>query len=166
MVAAGSTRQGFGMNTLVRPVVGVSSCLLGAPVRYNGGHSRHRFLTDEPDRYVDWLPVYPEAEIGLGVPRPTSRLQDSSWAARVISSADDTDHSDELANVADRHLTRLATLDGYVLKDKSPSRGLLRPAGLRREREPPSPTGSSRCCRRCRWRSRDACPTPSFVSTS
>ncbi|SIO91319.1 DUF523 and DUF1722 domain-containing protein [Nocardiopsis sp. JB363] len=113
------------MDTLVRPVVGVSSCLLGAPVRYNGGHSRHRFLTDELDRHVDWLPVCPEAEIGLGVPRPTLRLEDSEGATRVISSADGTDHSDELANVADRHLARLCRADGYVLKNKSPSCGLF-----------------------------------------
>lgn len=113
------------MNTVVRPAVGVSSCLLGAPVRYNGGHSRHRFLTDELDRHVDWLPVCPEAEIGLGVPRPTLRLQDSEGAARVISSADGADHSDDLSNVADRHLSRLARLDGYVLKNKSPSCGLF-----------------------------------------
>lgn len=110
---------------VVRPVVGVSSCLLGAPVRYNGGHSRHRFLTDELDRHVDWLPVCPEAEIGLGVPRPTLRLQDSEGTDRVISSKDGADHSDDLANVADRHLAELRRLDGYVLKNKSPSCGLF-----------------------------------------
>ncbi|WP_067600342.1 YbgA family protein [Nocardiopsis listeri] len=113
------------MDTFVRPVVGVSSCLLGASVRYNGGHSRNRFLTDELNRHVDWLPVCPEAEIGLGVPRPTLRLQDSEGAARVISSATGTDHSDDLSNVANRHLGRLARLDGYVLKNKSPSCGLF-----------------------------------------
>ncbi|MBR8741853.1 DUF523 and DUF1722 domain-containing protein [Nocardiopsis sp. MG754419] len=108
----------------VRPVVGVSSCLIGAPVRYNGGHSRHRFLTDELDRHVDWLPICPEAEIGLGVPRPTLRLQDSEDGDRVISSADGADHSDDLANTADLHLKQLRRLDGYVLKNKSPSCGL------------------------------------------
>lgn len=113
------------MNVSARPVIGVSSCLLGAPVRYNGGHSRYRFLTDELDRHVDWLPICPEAEIGLGVPRPTLRLQDSGGADRVISSADGADRSDELAGVADRHLKQLRRLDGYVLKNKSPSCGLF-----------------------------------------
>ncbi|WP_017581327.1 YbgA family protein [Nocardiopsis valliformis] len=126
-------------NPPLRPVVGVSSCLIGAPVRYNGGHSRYKFLTDELDRHVDWLPVCPEAEIGLGVPRPTLRLQDrpepeadgpeaesgQAWSAdRVISSKDGTDHTDDLAGVADRHLRELRRLDGYVLKNKSPSCGL------------------------------------------
>ncbi|MFD6950714.1 hypothetical protein A6A08_14385 [Nocardiopsis sp. TSRI0078] len=109
----------------VRPRVGVSSCLLGAPVRYNGGHSRSRFLTDELDRHVDWLPVCPEAEIGLGVPRPTLRLQRREGEDRVVSSADGADHSDELARTADHHLARLRLLDGYVLKNKSPSCGLF-----------------------------------------
>ncbi|MGW5875245.1 YbgA family protein [Nocardiopsis terrae] len=112
------------MSTPPRPVVGVSSCLIGAPVRYNGGHSRYKFLTEELDRHVDWLPVCPEAEIGLGVPRPTLRLRDSEGSDRVISSKDGTDHTDDLANVADRHLRELRRLDGYVLKNKSPSCGL------------------------------------------
>ncbi len=106
-------------------MVGVSSCLLGAPVRYNGGHSRSRFLTDELGRHVDWLPVCPEAEIGLGVPRPTLRLQRIGEADRVISSKDGTDHTDDLAAVADRRLEGLEHVDGYVLKNKSPSCGLL-----------------------------------------
>lgn len=111
--------------TQKRPLVGVSSCLLGAPVRYNGGHSRYRFLTDELDRHVDWLPVCPEAEIGLGVPRPTLQLRRRGDQDRVISSKDGADHSDDLAGTADRHLDRLRRLDGYVLKNKSPSCGLL-----------------------------------------
>ncbi|MBQ1082246.1 DUF523 and DUF1722 domain-containing protein [Nocardiopsis sp. B62] len=117
------------MNPPPRPVVGVSSCLIGAPVRYNGGHSRFRFLTDELDRHVDWLPVCPEAEIGLGVPRPTLRLQERPETApgeeRVISSKGGADHTDDLARVADRHLPELRRLDGYVLKNKSPSCGLF-----------------------------------------
>ncbi|MGW8526584.1 MULTISPECIES: YbgA family protein [Nocardiopsidaceae] len=107
-----------------RPLVGVSSCLLGAPVRYNGGHSRSRFLTDELDRHVGWLPVCPEAEIGLGVPRPTLRLQRRDGEDRVVSSKSGADVSEELARTADRHLAQLRRLDGYVLKNKSPSCGL------------------------------------------
>ncbi|MFD0774688.1 DUF523 domain-containing protein, partial [Streptomonospora algeriensis] len=69
-----------------RPRVGVSSCLLGAPVRYNGGHSRYRFLTDMLDRHVEWVPICPEAEIGLGVPRETLRLERAGGADRVVAS--------------------------------------------------------------------------------
>ncbi|MBE2998753.1 DUF523 and DUF1722 domain-containing protein [Nocardiopsis sp. HNM0947] len=108
-----------------RPLVGVSSCLLGAPVRHNGGHSRHRFLTDELDRFVDWLPVCPEAEIGLGTPRPTLRLRRREEQDRVVSNADGADHTDALASIADQHLDRLREADGYVLKNKSPSCGLF-----------------------------------------
>jgi uncharacterized protein YbbK (DUF523 family) len=57
-----------------RPRVGVSSCLLGEEVRFNGGHKRSRFLTDELGPYVDWVPYCPEMEIGLGTPREPIRL--------------------------------------------------------------------------------------------
>ncbi|MCW2932662.1 MAG: hypothetical protein JWM19_3624 [Actinomycetia bacterium] len=57
-----------------RPRVGVSSCLLGEPVRFNGGHSRCRFLADELGPYVDGVPYCPEMEIGLDTPRETLRL--------------------------------------------------------------------------------------------
>lgn len=111
--------------TLGRPLIGVSSCLLGAPVRYNGGHSRNRFLTEELDPHVDWHPVCPEAEIGLGVPRPTLRLRRRGDQDRVVSTKDGVDHSDDLAGTADRHMERLRRVDGYVLKNKSPSCGLF-----------------------------------------
>lgn len=110
---------------LGRPRVGVSSCLLGAPVRYNGGHCRFRFLTEELSPYVDWLPVCPEAEIGLGVPRPTLRLQRRAGSDRVVGARDGSDHTEELAAVADKHLDGLRRLDGYVLKHKSPSCGMF-----------------------------------------
>ncbi len=111
--------------TEVRPRVGASSCLLGVPVRYNGGHSRYRFLTDELDRHVEWTEVCPEAEIGLGTPRPTLHLRRRGEENRVISSGDGSDRTDELAGIADARLEELRGLDGYVLKNKSPSCGLL-----------------------------------------
>ena len=58
----------------VRPRVGVSSCLLGEEVRFNGGHKRYRFLTDELGPHVDWVPYCPEVSIGLGTPREPIRL--------------------------------------------------------------------------------------------
>lgn len=109
----------------VRPLIGVSSCLLGAPVRYNGGHSRFRFLTDELDRYVGWVPVCPETEIGLGAPRETMHLERSEHGPRVIAGGSGADHTDELTRIADRHEPQLRRLDGYVLKNRSPSCGLF-----------------------------------------
>jgi uncharacterized protein YbgA (DUF1722 family)/uncharacterized protein YbbK (DUF523 family) len=100
----------------VRPRIGVSSCLLGEQVRYNGGHSRSRFLTDELTRFVDWVPYCPEMEIGLGTPRETLRLTD---AGRLVNRSGTADHTDAMAA-----LPLPADLDGYVFKSKSPSCGI------------------------------------------
>jgi len=59
---------------LIRLRVGVSSCLLGEEVRFNGGHKRYRFLTDELDPHVDWVPFCPEVPAGLGTPREPIQL--------------------------------------------------------------------------------------------
>ena len=56
--------------------LGISSCLLGNAVRYDGGHKRDRFLTDTLGRYVDFVAVCPEVEFGLGIPREAMRLVD------------------------------------------------------------------------------------------
>ncbi|WP_275041902.1 DUF523 and DUF1722 domain-containing protein [Nocardiopsis halophila] len=108
-----------------RPRIGVSSCLLGEPVRYNGGHCRDRFLTDRLGDHVDWVPVCPEEEIGLGVPRETLRLERSHAGPRVVASKSGTDHTDALRGIADRRREQLEGLDGYVLKNKSPSCGMF-----------------------------------------
>jgi uncharacterized protein YbgA (DUF1722 family)/uncharacterized protein YbbK (DUF523 family) len=101
----------------MRPRVGVSSCLLGEQVRYNGGHSRCRFLTDELDPHVDWVPYCPEMEIGLGAPRETLRLTDDR---RLVARRDRAvDHTAAMAALPMR-----ADLDGYVFKAKSPSCGI------------------------------------------
>ena len=73
-----------------RPRVGVSSCLLGEQVRFNGGHKRFRFLTDELDPYVDWVPYCPEVEIGLGTPREPIRL---TFDGRLVNRSGTADHT-------------------------------------------------------------------------
>src|SRR3984885_4689745 len=73
-----------------RPRAGVSSCLLGAEVRFNGGHKRSRFLTDELDAYVDWVPYCPEIEIGLGTPREPIRLEAGGRLVNRSGTADPT----------------------------------------------------------------------------
>src|SRR5215218_1074358 len=55
--------------------IGISACLLGQEVRYNGGHKRDAFLTDTFGRYVEWVAVCPEVELGMGTPRPPIRLE-------------------------------------------------------------------------------------------
>ena len=100
----------------VRPRVGVSSCLLGEEVRFNGGHKRYRFLTDELGPYVDWVPYCPEMEIGLGTPREAIRL---TAAGRLVNRGGTADHTAAMAA-----LPLPADLDGYVFKAKSPSCGI------------------------------------------
>ncbi|MDL4813399.1 YbgA family protein [Actinomadura opuntiae] len=103
-----------------RPRLGVSSCLLGAPVRYNGGHSRDRFLTGPLARHVDWVPVCPEMEIGLGAPRPTMRLRTDG---HIVTKDGASDHTAAMTALAGRRLPDLDGIDGYVLKSRSPSCG-------------------------------------------
>ncbi len=100
----------------VRPRVGVSSCLLGEEVRFNGGHKRFRFLTDELDPYVDWVPYCPEVEIGLGTPREPVRL---TTGGRLVNRSGTADHTPVMAA-----LPLPAGVDGYVFKAKSPSCGI------------------------------------------
>jgi uncharacterized protein YbgA (DUF1722 family) len=99
-----------------RPRLGVSSCLLGAEVRFNGGHKRFRFLTDELAPFVDWVPYCPEIEIGLGTPREAIRL---TAAGRLVNRGGTLDHTEAMAG-----LPLPPGLDGYVFKAKSPSCGI------------------------------------------
>ncbi|HEY7841718.1 MAG TPA: DUF523 domain-containing protein, partial [Gammaproteobacteria bacterium] len=62
--------------------IGISSCLLGEPVRYNGGHKRDRYINEVLSEYFDYLPYCPEVAIGLGVPRATIRLRGGATGPR------------------------------------------------------------------------------------
>ena len=99
-----------------RPRVGVSSCLLGEEVRFNGGHKRYRFLTDELAPYVEWVPYCPEVEIGLGTPREPIRL---TVDGRLVNRGGTLDHTALMAA-----LPLPLDVDGYVFKAKSPSCGV------------------------------------------
>jgi uncharacterized protein YbgA (DUF1722 family)/uncharacterized protein YbbK (DUF523 family) len=107
---------GNGQPRPARPRIGVSSCLLGEQVRFNGGHSRCRFLTDELGAHADWVPCCPEMAIGLGSPRETLRL---TTGGRLVNRAGTADHTAAVAAVP-----LPAGLDGYVFKSRSPTCGM------------------------------------------
>jgi uncharacterized protein YbgA (DUF1722 family)/uncharacterized protein YbbK (DUF523 family) len=109
--------------------IGVSSCLLGAKVRFDGGHKRSDFLVDTLGSFVEFVAVCPEMEIGLGVPRETLRLaRDGNGEARLVTNKTGIDHTGKMNSYAERRVIALGgeQLSGYVLKKDSPSCGMER----------------------------------------
>ena len=109
-------------------LIGVSACLLGEQVRYDGGHKRNLFLREELARYVRFVPVCPELEIGLGVPREAIRLVRRGAEVRLVGSDSGADHTEAMRRWADAAVAALRgrDLSGFVLKKGSPSCGLER----------------------------------------
>ena len=107
--------------------IGISACLLGQNVRWNGGHARDRYLTDTLGLYVDYVPVCPEVECGLGVPRETLRLVGHSDNPRLVTSKTNIDHTDRMTQWARKRAKELEKEDlcGFVFKKNSPSSGLF-----------------------------------------
>jgi uncharacterized protein YbgA (DUF1722 family)/uncharacterized protein YbbK (DUF523 family) len=108
--------------------IGVSSCLLGQKVRFDGGHKRDAFLVDTFGQFVEWVPVCPEVEAGMSIPREPIRLQRAGPAIRLVGVKSAVDHTDAMTRWAARRTEALARedLDGYVLKKDSPSCGMER----------------------------------------
>ena len=107
--------------------VGVSSCLLGEAVRYDGGHKHDAFVTRVLGRYFDYVAWCPEALAGLGVPRPPIRLAGDPDAPRAVRVADPSvDVTDALLAVARDTVPEMGALRGYIFKRGSPSCGLER----------------------------------------
>ena len=108
--------------------VGISACLLGSAVRFDGGHKRDRNLTDLLGRHFHWVPVCPEVEIGLGTPRESLRLIGSAEAPRLVAPRSGRDLTEVMAGHAVQRVEELAGrgLRGFILKKDSPSCGLYR----------------------------------------
>ncbi len=108
--------------------LGISKCLLGENVRYNGGHALDRFLRDTLGRYVTYLPVCPEVECGFGVPRESMRLEGDTKRPRLVTSRTKTDMTDRMLNWAAGRVKELEgeELCGFVFKKDSPSSGMER----------------------------------------
>jgi len=108
--------------------VGISACLLGQEVRYDGGHKRDRYLTDTLGCFFEWVPVCPEVEMGLGTPRETLRLIGEAEAPRLVFAKTGEDQTEGMQAWARPKLEALARADlsGYILKSDSPSCGMER----------------------------------------
>jgi uncharacterized protein YbgA (DUF1722 family)/uncharacterized protein YbbK (DUF523 family) len=112
-----------------KPRLGISACLLGQPVRFDGGHKRDTFLTQKLGPWVDWVSVCPEVGSGLGVPRPTLRLVGASEGPpRLVAPKTGIDHTEAMQRFSAKEIERLRGMHlcGFVLKSKSPSCGMER----------------------------------------
>ena len=107
--------------------LGISSCLLGQKVRYDGNYKHDSFLTGTFGQFFEWVPVCPEVAIGLGVPRPPIRLAGSPAAPRAVGVKNpDIDVTDSLAAYGRKQARVLDGISGYIFKSKSPSCGMER----------------------------------------
>jgi uncharacterized protein YbgA (DUF1722 family)/uncharacterized protein YbbK (DUF523 family) len=107
--------------------VGISSCLLGQEVRYDGGHKHSPLCTQQLAQYFEFVPTCPELGAGLGVPRPAIRLVGDPAAPRAVQVGNASiDVTTRLQDFADRRVPQLTDLCGYIFMKNSPSCGLFR----------------------------------------
>ncbi len=106
--------------------LGISSCLLGEKVRYDGTHQRDRYITDTLGQFFEWVPVCPEVEYGLPVPREAMRLKATPEGQRLVTRKTGVDHTDGMREWAKEKLDELSReyLSGFIFKARSPSSGL------------------------------------------
>lgn len=121
-----------------RPKLGISSCLLGNEVRYDGGHKRNRYITRTLGEYFDFVPFCPEVAIGLSTPRPPIRLVDDGESVRVLGTEDSSlDYTDKLSGYGDRVSGSMDDYCGYIVKKDSPSCGMERVKIYQEKKEAP-----------------------------
>lgn len=107
--------------------IGISACLLGESVRYDGGHKHNEYITTTLGQYFDFVPFCPEVAIGLGVPRPPIRLVQERIGVRARGVDDPKlDVTQQLVAYATQVVPALDQLSGYILKKNSPSCGMKR----------------------------------------
>ena len=111
---------------IFRISIGISSCLLGEPVRYDGGHRRNDDILNALGRRFTLVPVCPEVEVGMGVPRETLRLIGDPEAPRMVTTQTGVDHTDRMLTFARERVRQLEAMDlsGYIFKSRSPSCGM------------------------------------------
>jgi uncharacterized protein YbbK (DUF523 family) len=106
--------------------LGISSCLLGNNVRYDGGHKLDAYLRDTLGEFVEYVPVCPEAEAGLGIPREPMRLVDTGDGVRLVTLQTGIDMTKRVRDWSKRRVGELELegLRGFIFKSKSPSCGM------------------------------------------
>ncbi|MDG9667830.1 DUF523 and DUF1722 domain-containing protein [Hahella sp. CR1] len=115
------------MENSKRPQIGVSACLMGEQVRFDGGHKKSSLLTDRLRDVFDFQAFCPEVAIGMGIPRRPIRLIERDGQVRAVGSKDaELDVTDKLASYAVSLEDKISRLDGYVFMQKSPSCGVFR----------------------------------------
>lgn len=148
---AGSIRQGAQIRyvhqqeiSFIMIKLGISSCLLGNTVRYDGGHKQDHFLTDTLGRFVAWVPVCPEVECGLSVPREAMRLVGDPQTSLLLTIKTRIDHTHRMKMWVEEKLDELSreNLSGYIFKSRSPSCGMERIKVYDPESGIPGKTGS------------------------
>lgn len=109
-----------------KPILGISSCVLGKEVRYNGAHKRDDWVVKDLGKWVQWHSVCPEMEMGLGVPRESMRLKrlQPKGMIRLVGNQTQKDFTSLAVKTAKEMVSKLpSTLNGYILKNRSPSCG-------------------------------------------
>ncbi len=108
--------------------LGVSRCLLGDPVRYDGQHQRNQFICEKLSKYAEFIPVCPEVECGLPVPREAMHLVGDPASPRLVTIRTGQDLTEQMRNYVSARLDKLATerMEGFIFKKDSPSSGLSR----------------------------------------
>lgn len=111
-----------------RLLIGVSACLMGESVRWDRGHARDRFVTEELAPWADFVRVCPEVEAGFGVPRPTMRLVEHGGEERLQIPSTGEDATERMRTFVAARVEALAALplDGFIVKKDSPSCGFER----------------------------------------
>jgi uncharacterized protein YbgA (DUF1722 family)/uncharacterized protein YbbK (DUF523 family) len=108
--------------------LGISRCLLGENVRYDGGHKLDRYLTSVLGPYVEYVPVCPEVECGMSIPREALRLVGDPESPRLMTQKTARDYTEQMQDWGARRLQDLEKegLCGYIFKSRSPSSGMQR----------------------------------------
>jgi len=119
--------------------IGISSCLLGKNVRYNGENKLDRFIVKILGHYFSYIPICPEVECGLGIPRLPMRLEGNPKRPKLVITSTNIDITKKMLSWSKEKVHKLEKehLDGFIFKSRSPSCGILDLTVYRKKKSPP-----------------------------